>query len=154
MRLAALLLALILPGCRGTGAEGLANPDPIDMGRLVRPASPNTALAAPQGFVPAPDIVTRSYAESPDRLLAALRTVALAQPRTVLHAGFPERRQLHFVARSAWFNFPDLIAAEVTPGSGLILWSRSVYGRSDFGANRARLAAWIASLDRELAASP
>ncbi len=150
MRLAALLLALLLPACRGTGAGGLPAPEPMDMARLVRPATPNTALAAPQGFAPAPDIATRRYTVTPDRLFAALRDVALAQPRTHLHAAFDDRRQAHFVARSALMNYPDLIAVQVTPESDLILWSRSVYGRSDFGVNRARLETWLAALDAAL----
>ncbi len=33
----------------------------------------------------------------------------------------------------------------------LILWSRSLYGRSDFGANRRRVVAWLAALDAALA---
>ncbi len=152
MRLLPLLLALLLPACRGTGAEGLEAPQPIDMARLVRPGTPNTALAAPAGFSPAPDIVTRGYAVAPDLLLAAVQDVALAQPRTVAHAVFADRRQAHFVARSALLNFPDLVAVQVTPESGLILWSRSIYGRSDFGANKARLEAWLAALEARLRA--
>ena len=152
MRLAALLLALLLPACRGTGADGLPPPEPMDMARLARPSTPNTALAAPQGFSPAPDIATHRYSVPPYRLYAAIRSVAQAQPRTHLHAAFDARRQAHFVARSALLNFPDLIAVQVTPESDLILWSRSVYGRSDFGVNRARLEAWLAALDREIAA--
>jgi hypothetical protein len=31
-----------------------------------------------------------------------------------------------------------------------VLWSRSVYGRSDLGVNRARLTAWLAALDAAL----
>lgn len=147
MRVAALLVALLLPACRGTGADGLPVPEPMDMARLSRPGTPNTALAAPPGFTPAPDIETRRYPVPPDRLYAAIRSVALAQPRTHLHAVFDGQLQAHFVARSALLNYPDLIAVQVTPESGLILWSRSVYGRSDFGVNRARLAAWLAALD-------
>jgi len=41
---------------------------------------------------------------------------------------------------------------QVTPESGLILWSRSIYGRSDFGVNKARLEAWLAALDAKLGA--
>jgi len=149
-RLLPLLLALVLPGCQGTGAEGLEPPVQIDMARLVRPASPNTALAAPAGFSPPPDIVTPAYAVDADRLFAAVRAVALAQPRTFAHGDFATTRQAHYVARSALLNFPDLIAVQVTPESGLILWSRSIYGRSDFGVNRARLAAWLAALDGAL----
>jgi len=150
MRVLPLLLALLLPACRGTGAEGLDAPQLIDMARLERPGTPNTALAAPAGFVPAPDIVTRRYAVAPDRLLAAVQAVAVAQPRTVVHAVFADRQQAHFVARSALLNFPDLVAVQVTPESGLILWSRSIYGRSDFGANKARLEAWLAALEARL----
>lgn len=147
----ALLLSLVLPGCRGQGAEGVAPAALLDMAALQRPATPNTALAAPAGFSPAPDIITQPFAVAPERLFAALRAVALAQPRTTEQAVFADRRQAHFVARSRWFNFPDLIAAEVTADSALILWSRSVYGRSDFGANQARLSAWLAALEAAMA---
>ncbi len=152
MRLAALLLALLLPACRGTGADGLPPAEPMDMARLARAATPNTALAAPAGFTPPPDIATRRYPVPPARLFAAVRAVALAQPRTHQHAAFDDRLQAHFVARSALMNYPDLVAVQVTPESELILWSRSVYGRSDFGVNRARLEAWLAALDGALKA--
>ena len=151
-RLLPLLLALLLPACRGTGAEGLAPPVALDMTSLIRPSTPNTALAAPSGFSPAPDIVTRPYRVDPDRLSSAIRAVALAQPRTFAHGDFSGARQAHFVARSAWLNYPDLIAVQVTPESALILWSRSIYGRSDFGVNRARLTNWLEALDVTLAA--
>ena len=152
MRLFALLLGLLLPSCSGSGAEGVPVPPPMDMTALVRPASPNTALAAPAGFTPAPDIVTRRYDLPPEALFAAIRQVALAQPRTYAHATYAELRQAHFVARSAVFNFPDLIAVQVTPDSGLVIWSRSVYGEGDFGVNRRRVQAWLAALDAAIAA--
>ncbi len=151
-RLLPLLLALLLPGCRGTGAEGLAPPVALDFAALVRPSTPNTALAAPAGFSPAPDLVTQPYRTDPDRLFTSIRAVALAQERTFAHGDAGAARQAHFVARSALLNYPDLITVQVTPESGLILWSRSIYGRSDFGVNQARLTAWLAALDAALAA--
>jgi uncharacterized protein (DUF1499 family) len=58
------------------------------------------------------------------------------------------------VVRSAVFNFPDLVTAQVAPdgenASTLILYSRSVYGRSDFGVNRKRLLSWLAAFDASL----
>ena len=150
MRLLALLIGLALPACSGSGAEGVPVPPPMDMAALVRPATPNTALAAPAGFRPAPDIVTRPYGVPPQQLYEAVRRVALAQPRTYAHVAYDDRLQAHFVARSAVFNFPDLIAVQVTPECGLILWSRSVYGESDLGVNRKRLQAWLAALDAAL----
>lgn len=150
MRLLALLLGLALPACSGSGAEGVPIPPPMDMSALVRPGTSNTALAAPAGFRPEPDIVTRRYAVPPQQLYDAVRRMALAQPRTYAHVAYDDRLQAHFVARSAVFNFPDLIAVQVTPNSGLILWSRSVYGEFDLGVNRKRLQAWLAALDATL----
>jgi hypothetical protein len=152
MRLLALLLGLVLPGCSGKGPEGLPVPPPMDMAAIVRPSSSNTALAAPEGFRPPPDIVTRRYDVPPDQLYEAIRRVALAQPRTWLQVAYDDRLQAHFVARSAVFNFPDLIAVQVNPDRTLVLWSRSVYGEGDFGVNRKRLQAWLAALDATLPA--
>ena len=153
-RFVALLLGLLLPGCSGHGAQGLPIPAPIEFSHLVRPATPNTALAAPAGFQPTPDIVTRRYDVPPARLYALVRRVALAQPRTWLQVAYDDRMQAHFVARSQVFNFPDLIAAQVNPDGTLVLWSRSVYGRSDLGVNRRRLKTWLAALDRALKNGP
>jgi uncharacterized protein (DUF1499 family) len=152
MRVIPMLLGLLLPACAGQGVEGLPVPPPLDFAHIERPATPNTALAAPAGFTPAPDLETRRYTVSPERLYAAIRRVAVAQPRTSLQVSYDDRLQADFVARSAVFNFPDLIAVQVTPESRLILWSRSVYGRSDLGVNRKRLLAWLGALDADLAA--
>jgi uncharacterized protein (DUF1499 family) len=150
-RLLPAALGLLLAGCSGHGAEGIKVPPPMDFSHLTRPSTPNTALAAPAGFVPAPDIVTRRYPVPPDRLYAAIKAVALAQPRTYPLVAYDDRRQAHYVARSRVFNFPDLIAVQVGDDGSLILWSRSVYGESDLGVNRRRLAAWLAALDAALA---
>jgi uncharacterized protein (DUF1499 family) len=150
MRVLPLLISLALPGCRGHGAEGLPLPSPMDMSALQRPRTPNTALAAPAGFIPEPDLVTPKYDVPPERLYAAIRAVALAQPRTYLQIAFDDRMQADFVARSLVWNFPDLITVQVRPDSTLILWSRSVYGESDLGVNKKRLRAWLAALDQAL----
>ena len=147
-----MVLGLLLSGCSGHGAEGLPVPPPMDFSHLVRPSTPNSALAAPEGFSPTPDLVTRRYDLAPAALYATLKRVALAQPRTYLHVAYDDRLEVHFVARSRVLNFPDLIAAHITPDGSLVLLSRSVYGQSDFGVNRARLTAWLAALDADLAA--
>jgi uncharacterized protein (DUF1499 family) len=55
------------------------------------------------------------------------------------------------VARSAVFNFPDLVTVQVVAqgenASTLVLYSRSVYGHSDLGVNRRRLRAWLDALN-------
>ncbi len=150
MRLLPMLLGLVFPACGGEGIEGLPVPPPMDMAHIERPATPNTYLAAPAGFTPTPDRIT-AFKAPPDTLYAAVKRVAMAQERLFLHAEFADIRQIHFVARSAMANYPDLIAAEVTPEGGLILWSRSVYGRKDFGVNEARVTAWLAAIEKALA---
>jgi uncharacterized protein (DUF1499 family) len=148
------LLGLLLPACGASGAAGLPSPRPMDVSHIERPSSPNTALAAPAEFVPKPDIVTPRYDVAAPRLYADILKVAGGQPRTFEAAAFPAQMQAHFVARSAWLNFPDLIVAQVTAEgpetSSLVLYSRSVYGYGDFGVNRARLVTWLAALDRTL----
>ena len=148
------LLGLLLPACGAPGAQGLPVPPPLDVAHLTRPASPNTALAAPAGFRPTPDIVTPTYHVTAARLYAAIQAVAAAQPRTYLAAGYPDRLQADWVVRSAVLNFPDMVTAQANPAGAddatLVLYSRSVYGYGDFGANRRRVEVWLAALDRSL----
>jgi uncharacterized protein (DUF1499 family) len=148
------LVSFIMPACGFAGAAGVPPPALMDVSHIERPATPNTALAAPEGFRPAPDLVTPVYKVPPDRLFAAVRDVAAKQPRTYEAAVFPQALQVHYVARSAAFNFPDLVTVQVTPappdGATLVLWSRSVYGEGDLGVNRKRVGAWLAALDTTL----
>jgi len=144
------LIGLFLPACAALVIQGLPAPVLMDMERIRRPDSPNTALAAPAGTEPAPDIVTPEFAVPATRLYDAVRTLAADQERVFLAAEYPAERQMHFVARSAVFNFPDLITAQITEAgpdrSKLVLYSRSVYGYRDFGVNRQRLDHWLAAL--------
>jgi uncharacterized protein (DUF1499 family) len=148
------LIGLILPACAASGAQGLPAPALMDMSHIQRPASPNTALAAPAETQPAPDIFTPTFAVPAPDLYVAVRAVATAQPRTAVAAEYPAQRQIHFVARSAVFNFPDLVTAQVNDAgpdrSTLVLYSRSVYGYGDLGVNRQRLNTWLGALQRKL----
>lgn len=156
MRLLPFLASLFFPACASPGAQGLPVPSPLVPLAIVRPATSNSALAAPSGFAPSPDIATPLYHLPAARLFAAVKAVAAAEPRTFLQAAYPADLQADYVARSRLFNFPDLVLAAVEPrGPGsavLILYSRSVYGSGDFGVNRARVRAWLAALERRLGA--
>jgi uncharacterized protein (DUF1499 family) len=148
------LIGLAMPACGFPAAQGLPTPPVIDVAHIVRPSSPNTALAAPRGFDPPPDIVTPPYNVPANRLFALLQDVAASQPRTYPAALYGEQLQVHYVARSAVFNFPDLIMVQVREDgpdrSDLIMYSRSVYGESDLGVNRKRVESWIAALQTKL----
>ena len=109
------LIGLLLPACAATGAAGLPVPPVMDIARIGQPAAPNvapsntapsntapsntapsnTALAGPAvpgpyaaTMVP-PDIVTPLYQVPAARLFAAIRAVAVAQPRTFPAAIYP-----------------------------------------------------------------
>jgi len=150
------LLGLLLPACAATGAHGVPATAP-DFSHLVRPSSPNTALAAPVGYAPKPDIITPAYPLPAPRLFAVVQQVAAGQPATYELAEDKAALRGGWVARSLVLNFPDIIWAEVRPAPGdsseLLLYSRSLYGRSDFGVNRRRVAAWIAAVDAALRSS-
>ncbi|WP_431302595.1 DUF1499 domain-containing protein [Sediminicoccus sp. BL-A-41-H5] len=132
----------------GQGPKGLEAPSPVEFASLVPPPSPNTCLAAPPSHPGPKQVVAPVLAGTPEAVFERLLTLARGFPRTWQLAAWPERRQAQWVERSA-LNFPDIIVAEcvATPeGSSLFLYSRSLLGYSDFGANRKRVERWLAAL--------
>lgn len=154
MTLIATLLGLLFPACGQSGAAGVAQAPPGFLSHFERPSSPNSALAAPAGFTPAPDLVLAPYPVPAARLAAALRATALAAPRVYQLTASADGLEMQFVARSAVANFPDLIVARISSRgeeeSSLVLYSHSLYGHSDFGVNRKRVREWLAALDQRL----
>jgi uncharacterized protein (DUF1499 family) len=146
------LLGLILPACGADGAAGLPTPSLMDVTRIERPATPNTFLAGPASMRPAPDLVLEPQTLPARQLFEKAQRVFGAQPRVYVAASFPDQLQEHFVVRSALLNFPDLVTVQVedvsSDASNLVIWSRSVYGRSDLGVNRKRTEAWLAALQQ------
>lgn len=83
-------------------------------------------------------------------LAAIVDAVAMAQPRVERLAGSAEAGHITYVARTLWMGFPDFISIRVHAtggGSSLVAFSRSRFGYSDMGVNRARLEAWLAAID-------
>jgi uncharacterized protein (DUF1499 family) len=144
------LLGLILPACGADGAAGLPGPVLMDMTRIERPATPNTFLVGPAGMRPEPDLALEPQLLTSRSLYDKARLVFGSQPRVFVTAAFPDQLQVHYVVRSALLNFPDLVTVQAesmgADRSTLVIWSRSVYGRSDFGVNRKRTLAWLAAL--------
>lgn len=132
----------------GKGPKGLDAQSPVEFASLVLPTSPNLCLAAPATHPGPKQVVAPNLRGAPDAVFARLLTLAKGFPRTWQLAVWPERRQAQWVERSA-LNFPDIIVAEcvATPeGSSLFLYSRSLIGYSDFGANRRRVERWLRAL--------
>jgi uncharacterized protein (DUF1499 family) len=135
------------------GAAGVPAPGPVDFATLALPASPNTCLLTPTS-APGPGHLHRDpFPVTTDQAWDAIRAVAAAMPRTFPLADYPDRRQAQWVARTRLMNYPDIVVAEVAPtggGTGLWLYSRSLVGYSDLGANRARVLAWLAAFEERL----
>lgn len=115
--------------------------DPEDATRTGRP---NDYMIAPGGDGEAV-LVDTSAADLYDRVVRSFA----AKPRTTQLAADPAEGRATFVQRSRLMGYPDAISVRVTPvdgGSRLSIWSRSRFGQSDLGANRARVDAWIADL--------
>ncbi len=130
----------------------------IDFGTLVLSWRPNQFLVLPPGFtsVAKPHAASPVFAAKPDAVLAALKQVALAEPRTSVRADDPGAHEIVFVQRSRIFGFPDVITAQVKPvagGTGLAVLSRAKYGIRDFGVNRARVERWLEKLRGRLPAA-
>ena len=127
--------------------------DPVDWATLTRHATPNDALACPAAFCPhaKPDWEPKSYAMTPEDLLARLKAIARAEPGTRKLGGAPApARSARFIQNTRLMRFPDTIDVDVLPagaGSTLAIYSRSLIGRKDFGVNRARVARWLKALD-------
>jgi uncharacterized protein (DUF1499 family) len=132
------------------GTAGLPPAQPVEFGSLALPRSPNTCLAAPAGAHPGAHIQVPPLPVDAATAWPLLRRLGERFPRTTLLAEWPERRQVQWVHRSALVRFPDIVAAELRPGpagAGLFLYSRALFGWSDFGVNRRRVEAWLAALD-------
>ncbi len=149
----AMLVAALLAG--GCSMGEVAPPAPGNISDIRRPTSPNTCLAGPAGFTPTPDLQTRRFDLAPDRLLAAMQRVVMAQPRVTALADDPKRLRADYVVRSRVFGFPDIVLVQaLAAGDGqseLAVYSYSLKGHYDFGVNRGRVRTLLSALDGALA---
>jgi len=146
-----LTIGLLVVGC---GVEEVAPTAPGNLSNLRRPSSPNTCLAGPPGFIPTPDLPTRRYDVLPEKLLAVVQDVIVAQPRTTAVASDSGRLRADYVVRSRVFGFPDVVLTQVLRladgQSALVLYSYSLKGRYDFGVNRRRVTVILTAIDAAL----
>jgi len=167
MRTALAVLGLVLAAFAGSlalrdrpfGIERLwtavfGPPDlgPVDFTRLVRRTTPNDALVCPQGLCgnAVPDLPAPVFALPARDLRDRIVAIAMAEPGAVQVAEAGSGRGDRFVVRTPWMRYPDTVDVMVLPLEGgqstVALYSRSQIGRSDLGANLARLKRWLAAL--------
>ena len=123
----------------------------VNFAELKLTDKPNQFLICPPGFCGASANADSPVFDLPvARLLARWREVVAAQPRVEILATDEDGPQIDYIQRSARFRFPDIVTVRfisVSPSqSALAIYSRSIYGESDFGVNRKRIDAWLTIL--------
>lgn len=119
---------------------------------LILPRSPNTYLVAPDGLCQnaTPHQRAPRFAAPAPVVKAAFDQVLAREPRISHSASDEGLGQYEWIQRSALMRFPDTITARFIAldagASTLAIYSRSKFGRSDFGVNRARVSDWLAKL--------
>jgi len=109
------------------------------------PDTPNTFRLDPG----APEA---QFDESADVLMARFDALLMAEPRVTRLAGSVAGRWVTYVVRSRFLGYPDAVSVRALPrkggGAALAIFSRSRFGRSDFGVNRTRVRRWLKALHR------
>jgi uncharacterized protein (DUF1499 family) len=124
--------------------------------QLKRRASANDALACPNGMCSAKvDIVTASYRVTARDLRAAFAKV-IASEQLVATVGTNEAELSdRYIQRTPRLGYPDTIVVKFIDQqqgqSTLAIYSRSQFGESDFGVNKARIERWLLKLAEQVA---
>lgn len=128
----------------------------IDFKTLELTSRNNRYLVLPAGYQARgkPGEASPTFTLSAKALASRVQDLWRKQKRTELVRDIDDNLQFELVQRSAVFRFPDFIVVQaIDLGGGkaaLAIYSRSKYGRSDFGVNKARVQAWLAVLKKEL----
>ena len=122
----------------------------IDFATLALTDKPNQHLLCPADFCAAEAQEVSPLFDLPlDELRTRWDAVIAAQERVTVLA--ESNGQIDYVQRTAIVRYPDIITVRfiaLNPGqSTLAIYSRSIFGTSDFGVNRGRVDAWRAALE-------
>lgn len=129
----------------------------IDFATLERSTKPNQFVVCPPDLCKAKvDLESPTFDVSVEKLQTAWHDVAMAEPRVELLSRDDGKQRYDYLQRSRLLRYPDIITIQLIAtadgGSTFAIYSRSLYGRSDFGVNKARVTDWIAKLQTKLAA--
>ncbi len=126
---------------------------PVAFASLELTPKSNQFLVCPPGFCAAkPHMLSPTFAGPADALRRRWMKMLAAQPRIESGAADEVAMQYDYIQRSGLMSFPDSITVRFIPltpdSSTLAIYSRSHYGRSDFGVNETRVRTWLGALER------
>jgi uncharacterized protein (DUF1499 family) len=138
----------------GREAENrLAPNEAVSIAELHSPLPNPGILFCPPGYCPAAEAIASPVFPMPwERLHEYWTEVITGEKRVETIAADPDKRRFVYVQHSPTFRFPDIITVEFVQlgpnRSSIAIYSRSRYGRFDFGKNRKRVGKWLALLEK------
>jgi hypothetical protein len=146
-------LALSVRVYMGRAVEDELRPDEkIAIRELRDPIPKNAFLSCPPGYCAAAAASSPIFALSVARLSDDWGEAIAGESGVVQIAGEPTQHRLAFIQHTMLLRFPDIVTVEfvdVAPDrSSLAVYSRSRYGRGDFGTNRRRVEHWLSRLSQ------
>jgi len=128
----------------------------VDFRNLSLPQKPNWFLSLPESG----SFKSKNAADGPsfdvpvEQLKEHLQRLLGDEPRLTVHLASDDGLKYEVIVRTAVLRFPDRVSIEIVSlgekKSGVALFSRSIYGYSDFGANRKRGLNWLQRLSRSI----
>lgn len=127
----------------------------VQFEQLQRRTSANDALACPDGMCSAPtDAATPRYPVTARDLRAAFAKVITSEPRVTTVEMNETALIDRYIQRSERLGYPDTIVVKFIDypegQSTLAIYSRSQFGESDFGVNKARIERWLSKLAEQV----
>ncbi len=129
--------------------------EPVDFPTLKLKDTPNQYLVCPEDYCAAQaHAVAPTFPVPVQELQDVWFDVVSKQPSTKVIASDEAARQFDIETLTPLVGFPDTITVRFleTPGGGstLAIYSRSFYGKSDLGANKKRIDAWLGKIAARL----
>jgi uncharacterized protein (DUF1499 family) len=151
------LVIVYLPGHKNRLGNIFRIPpvETIDFAKLRKIPKPNQYLVCPQDHcLETPDLTSRVYPVNATKLVAICHKIIMAESDVVEQARDDTALKVDYVQRTHRMRYPDLITVQFLEHpkgqSTIAIYSRSVYGYSDRGVNKARITDWLAKLDKAL----
>ena len=127
---------------------------PVDFPSLELRPTPNQFLVCPPGYCKqaTPHMESPAYQMPVGELRDAFLRMATSHAGVTLLSSDQEGEQYTLEALTPLMGFPDTVTVRFLPAgegrSTLAVYSRSHYGKSDFGANEKRIRGWLGELGR------
>jgi len=159
MLVSLLVVALALAGLSlavrlymGRAAEDALQPgEQVAIKELRDPLPQNAFLACPPGYCVATAAASPVFAMTLEQLAETTRRMLASEPSVFVIESLPETGRFTLIQHTPLLRFPDIVTIELVAiaagQSSLAIYSRSRYGRGDFGTNRRRVLRWLRQIE-------